>query len=146
MDNRDEKATEAKTPVSRVWRVLTDDRETSEWFHDNSGGSPGSTSPAPVFAALGDNTRLWLVAKLCNGQPFSISELAEGSRLTRQAITKHLRVLESAGIVRNTRIGRRSLFKFDPKPLQESKQYLNLVSEQWDQALSRLKSLVEDSS
>ena len=52
---------------------------------------------APVFAALGDATRLALLAKLCGGQPRSISQLTEGSRLTRQAITKHLRVLESAG-------------------------------------------------
>ena len=99
---------------------------------------------APVFAALGDDTRLSLVAKLCAGQPYSISQLTEGSRLTRQAITKHLRVLESVGIVRSIHRGRESLFEFDPKPMEETKKYLDFVSEQWDQALSRLKSLVED--
>ena len=98
---------------------------------------------APVFAALGDETRLSLVAKLSGGQPRSISQLTRGSRLTRQAITKHLRVLENAAIVRNIRSGRESLFEFDPQPMEEIKEYLDLVSEQWDQALSRLRSFVE---
>jgi DNA-binding transcriptional ArsR family regulator len=99
---------------------------------------------APVFAALGDETRLSLVAKLCAGQPYSISQLTEGSKLTRQAITKHLRVLESVGIVHSVRAGRESRFAFDPKPIARIRQYLDLVSEQWDQALSRLKSFVEN--
>jgi len=94
---------------------------------------------APVFAALGDETRLSLVAKLSVGQPCSISQLTGGSRLTRQAITKHLRVLEGAGIVHGVRAGREKLFAFDPQPMEEIRQYLALVSEQWDQALARLK-------
>jgi DNA-binding transcriptional ArsR family regulator len=98
---------------------------------------------APVFAALGDQTRLALVAKLCSGQPRSISELTEGSKLSRQAITKHLRVLESAGIAHSVRAGRESLFHFDPRPIAGVKEYLEFVSEQWVQALSRLKSFVE---
>ncbi|HLJ41964.1 MAG TPA: helix-turn-helix domain-containing protein [Candidatus Acidoferrales bacterium] len=98
---------------------------------------------APVFAALGDKTRLLLVAQLCGGQPRSISQLTRGSRLTRQAITKHLRVLEGAGLVCSVRSGRESLFEFHPEPLGELKKYLDLVSEQWDQTLSRLKSFVE---
>jgi DNA-binding transcriptional ArsR family regulator len=99
---------------------------------------------APVFAALGDETRLSLVIRLSDGQPHSISQLTEGSRLTRQAITKHLRVLENVGIVHGVRNGRESLFEFNPKPLEEMKQYLDQVSEQWGQALARLKSFVED--
>lgn len=99
---------------------------------------------APVFAALGDATRLSLVAKLCGALPQSISQLTQGSKLTRQAITKHLRVLESAGVVRSLRSGRESLFKFEPEPIEEIKTYLDSVSEQWDQALARLKSFVED--
>jgi|SRR5664279_1514178 len=99
---------------------------------------------APVFAALGDETRLALVAKLCSGWPHSISQLTRGSKLTRQAITKHLRVLESAGIVHSVRTGRESLFEFDPQPFAGMKEYLDSVSEQWDQALARLKSFVED--
>ena len=99
---------------------------------------------APVFAALGDETRLSLVAILCGGQPHSISQLTKGSKLTRQAITKHLRVLESVGIVRSVRSGRESRFEFDPEPMEEMKKYLDHVSEQWDQALPRLKSFVEN--
>jgi DNA-binding transcriptional ArsR family regulator len=99
---------------------------------------------APVFAALGDETRLSLVAKLCGGRPYSISQLTKGSKLTRQAITKHLRVLESVGIVHSVRSGRRSLFEFDPDPIDELNKYLHFVSEQWDRALSRLKSFVEE--
>jgi DNA-binding transcriptional ArsR family regulator len=99
---------------------------------------------ATVFAALGDKTRLALVAKLCGGQLCSISHLAEGSKLTRQAITKHLRVLESIGFVHSIPTGRETLFEFDPEPMEEIKEYLDFVSRQWDQALSRLKSFVED--
>jgi DNA-binding transcriptional ArsR family regulator len=99
---------------------------------------------APIFAALGDDTRLSLVAKLCGGRPHSISQLTEGSKLTRQAITKHLRVLERVGIVRSIRRGRESQFEFAPEPMEGIKEYLEFVSEQWDQALSRLKSFVEN--
>lgn len=99
---------------------------------------------AAIFAALGDETRLLLVAKLCSGQPCSISQLTRGSKLTRQAITKHLRVLESVGIVHSVRRGRESRFEFDPQPIAAMREYLEFVSEQWDQALSRLKSFVED--
>jgi DNA-binding transcriptional ArsR family regulator len=98
---------------------------------------------APVFAALGDETRLALIAKLSGGQRCSISQLTEGSRLTRQAITKHLRVLESAGIVRSVRSGRESLFELNPQPIAGIREYLDFVSEQWDRALARLKSFVE---
>jgi DNA-binding transcriptional ArsR family regulator len=106
--------------------------------------------PAPVFAALGDKTRLALVARLCTGrQPYSISELTRaeltrGHNLTRQAITKHLRVLERVGIIHGIRTGRESRFEFVPGPLEAAKQYLDLVSEEWGRTLSRLKSFVED--
>jgi DNA-binding transcriptional ArsR family regulator len=109
-----------------------------------SGTSAKRRSHAPVFSALGDETRLSLVAKLSNGQPHSISHLTEGSKLTRQAITKHLRVLESVGIVHAVRTGRESRFVLNPEPIEEVKEYLDLVSEQWDRALARLKSFVED--
>ena len=99
---------------------------------------------AQLFAALGDQTRLALVARLCGGQPYSISQLTRRSKLTRQAITKHLRVLERAGIVHSVREGRESRFAFDPQPMEELKDYLDFVSQQWDQALARLKSFVED--
>lgn len=96
-----------------------------------------------MFAALGDETRLALLAKLADGRPYSISQLTEGSKLTRQAITKHLRVLQHAGVVRCNRQGRESRFEFAPEPIDDIRQYLDLVSQQWDQALSRLKAFVE---
>jgi DNA-binding transcriptional ArsR family regulator len=99
---------------------------------------------APVFAALGDGTRLWLLAKLSRGDRFSISQLADGSKLTRQAITKHLRVLERIEVVRSIRCGRERLFQFNPAPIAEMMQYLDQVSAQWDEALGRLKSFVEE--
>jgi len=98
----------------------------------------------PIFAALGDETRLSIVAKLCRGQRHSISQLTEGSHLTRQAITKHLRVLQRVGIVRCIRTGRESRFEFNPQPMEGIREYLDFVSRQWDGALSRLKSFVED--
>lgn len=99
---------------------------------------------AALFAALGDKTRLALVARLCSGEPASIAELTAGTRITRQAVTKHLRVLQRAGLVRCARAGRESRFEFDPRPLHAMQQYLDLVSRQWDQALARLKAFVED--
>jgi DNA-binding transcriptional ArsR family regulator len=98
---------------------------------------------ASVFAALGDETRLALLAKLAGGRPRSISQLTRGTRLTRQAISKHLRVLETAGMVQSVRTGRKNLFEFTPRPIEEIKEYLDFVSDQWDHALSRLKSFVE---
>ena len=108
-----------------------------------SGMAAKRQARAPAFAALGDETRLLLVAKLSSGKPRSITQLTRGSKLSRQAITKHLRVLESAGIVHSVRTGRESLFEFDPRPIDGIKDYLDSVSEQWDQALSRLMSFVE---
>jgi DNA-binding transcriptional ArsR family regulator len=98
---------------------------------------------APIFAALGDETRLTLIARLAGGEPCSIVQLTAGSELTRQAITKHLRVLEDAGLVRSVRSGRESLFELDPEPIGEIKSYLEQVSDQWDKTLSRLKAFVE---
>ncbi|MGO9239285.1 MAG: ArsR/SmtB family transcription factor [Bryobacteraceae bacterium] len=98
---------------------------------------------APVFAALGDETRLALIVRLSDGEARSIAQLTQGSRLTRQAITKHLRMLERARIVHSARAGRESLFELNPEPIGKAREYLDLVSEQWDQALGRLKALVE---
>jgi DNA-binding transcriptional ArsR family regulator len=98
---------------------------------------------ALVFAAMGDETRLRLIARLARGQPESIAHLTRGSRLTRQAITKHLRVLERAGLVRCVRAGRESRFELDARPLKEMEEYLHFASREWDRALERLKALVE---
>jgi DNA-binding transcriptional ArsR family regulator len=115
---------------------------------DRSGVGVTQQDHALVFAALGDETRLALVAKLSDGRRYSISQLSNAqpsgvSKLTRQAITKHLRVLERARIVHGIRAGRESLFELDQKPLGDLRKYLNLVSEQWNEALGRLKSFVE---
>lgn len=99
---------------------------------------------ASVFAALGDETRLSVLARLSRGEPQSIARLTEGTTLTRQAVTKHLRVLESAGVVRSVRAGRESLFELEPQPLEEARAYLDQVSRQWDDALARLRSHVEE--
>ena len=106
--------------------------------------STAQAAPYALFAALGDETRLALVTRLSSGHPRSISQLTEGSRLTRQAITKHLGVLANAGIVRCVRSGRESLYEFQPQPIIAMHDYLAHVSEQWDQALARLKSFVEE--
>jgi DNA-binding transcriptional ArsR family regulator len=109
-----------------------------------SGKRPSSArAKAAVFRALGDETRLSLLAKLSSGKQYSIAELTEGTKLTRQAVTKHLRVLERVRMVHGTREGRESLFTFDPQPVIEMKEYLEYVSKQWDVALARLKNLVE---
>jgi len=98
---------------------------------------------APIFAALGDETRLALVSKLSRGEASSITDLTEGTRLTRQAVTKHLRVLQDARIVRSVRAGREKLFELDPAPIKQVGEYADAVSKQWDQALGRLKAFVE---
>jgi DNA-binding transcriptional ArsR family regulator len=98
---------------------------------------------ATVFAALGDPTRLALVTRLCDGSRCSIAQLSGGQPLTRQAISKHLRVLEDARVVRSERAGRENLFVLNPQPIADLKVYIELVSSQWDAALARLQSFVE---
>jgi DNA-binding transcriptional ArsR family regulator len=99
---------------------------------------------APVFAALGDATRLSLVARLCAGGPLSIARLTTGSDVTRQAITKHLGVLARAGLVSDIRQGRERIWALDPAHLEEARGYLDEISMQWDRALDRLKRFVEE--
>lgn len=105
--------------------------------------APHSPNPAPVFAALGDPTRLSLLRKLIDGQTQSIAKLSTDTRLTRQAITKHLHVLETAGLVSSIRVGRETQFAYRPEPIIEAKTYLDMVSAQWGDALARLKTFVE---
>jgi DNA-binding transcriptional ArsR family regulator len=102
-----------------------------------------AANPAPVFAALGDPTRLSLLAKLSDGEPRSISSLSAGAGLTRQAITKHLHVLEGAGLVRSLKVGRESRFAYQAEPIDEARAYLERVSAQWDGAIERLRAFVE---
>ncbi len=104
----------------------------------NSGASLG-----PIFAALGDATRLGLLARLSDGRARSITTLLGDSPLTRQAVTKHLRVLESAGLVRSLRRGRERRFAFSPERISEARAYLDDVGRQWEDALARLQAFVE---
>ncbi|OYZ97278.1 MAG: transcriptional regulator [Rhizobiales bacterium 17-65-6] len=105
--------------------------------------SAAGADPVPVFAALGDHTRLALLTRLSDGEARSISGLSAGTALTRQAVTKHLRVLEEAGLVRSVRVGRESQFAFRPETVDAARAYLDEVSRQWDDALARLSAFVE---
>jgi DNA-binding transcriptional ArsR family regulator len=98
---------------------------------------------APVFAALGEETRLRLVSRLSEEGPLSIAKLTEGADVTRQAITKHLHVLEGAGLARVKRDGRESVWELQPRRLDEARRALDRISAQWDDALARLKTFVE---
>lgn len=103
-----------------------------------------STASAPVFAALGDPHRMALVSRLSQKGPLSLTALTDGSNITRQAVTKHLRVLESAGLARCERSGRETRWQLDRRPLAAARAHLDLISRQWDEALDRLKRFVED--
>ena len=101
------------------------------------------TEAAPVFAALGDATRIRLVARLSAEGPLSISHLSEGAGVTRQAITKHLRAMGDAGLVRDTRHGRERIWELEPKRLEKARRYLDQISTDWDSAINRLKAFFE---
>ena len=101
---------------------------------------------APVFAALGDATRLALLRRLSDDGPLSITRLSEGTGVTRQAITRHLGALGRVGLVRDAWRGRERVFSLDAKRLEIARQYLDRVAAQWDAAAARLKAFVEDSS
>jgi DNA-binding transcriptional ArsR family regulator len=94
---------------------------------------------APIFAALGDETRLRLVARLCAGGPQSIAGLTAGGTVTRQAVTKHLRVLEAAGIARGVRRGRESRWELAPGKLDVARRYLDHIAQQWSRRLLALE-------
>lgn len=98
---------------------------------------------APIFAALGDETRLALVQRLGNDGPLSIARLTDGANVTRQAVTKHLQVLADAGLVRDEWRGRERLWAFEGEPLAEARRCLEVISSQWDHALARLQAFVE---
>ncbi len=98
---------------------------------------------APIFAALGDETRLGLVARLSAGKPMSIATLTYGTGVTRQAITRHLQVLSDVGLVRGSRRGRERLWELDPAQLQEARRCIDHISEWWDEKLARLKASLE---
>ena len=99
---------------------------------------------AEIFAALGDETRLLLISRLSNDGPMSITRLTSGTEVTRQAITKHLRVMQQAGLVRNARRGRERIWQLQQRRLKQARHCLELISKQWDEALERLQKFVEE--
>ncbi len=103
----------------------------------------GAGQSEAIFAALGDGTRLRLVSALCTRGPSSIARLTDGSGVTRQAVTKHLRVLADAGLVRSTRRGRETIWAFDPERVADARRYLDAITRQWNDVLRRLKEFVE---
>jgi DNA-binding transcriptional ArsR family regulator len=104
---------------------------------------PGLHESAPVFAALGDETRLQIVARLCAEGPLSITRLSEGAGVTRQAVTKHLNALSAAGLAKNVRSGREQIWELETRRLEMARRCLDRISDQWDVAIDRLKAMVE---
>ena len=106
--------------------------------------APSRKSLAPVFAALGDDTRLRLVALLCAGGAASIAQLTATTEITRQAVTKHLHVLAGAGLVQHVKVGRERMWQFDPVQLEAARRSLEIIGQQWEHALGKLKRALED--
>ena len=105
--------------------------------------SPDPGRLAGVFFALGDATRLRLIAVLCAGGAYSIAQLTANTDLTRQAVTKHLQVLADAGLVKDLRIGRERMWQFDPEQVEAARKSLELIGQQWQTALGKLKGFIE---
>src|SRR6266581_9681810 len=99
---------------------------------------------APIFAALGDETRLGLVAYLARGDTLSIAQLTARTLVTRQAVTRHLEVLAEAGLVRGTRRGREHLWQLEPKRIELARRSLDEISRWWDKKLAALKAGIEE--
>lgn len=111
---------------------------------DRRSARRGRSSSADLFAALGNETRLLLVRRLASGAPSSIARLAAGSRVSRQAVSKHLEVLARAGLVRGSRRGREHLWQLEPDRVDDARRWLEAISRRWDEALERLRSAVEE--
>lgn len=106
--------------------------------------APNLQRSAPIFAALGDPTRLYVVSRLCSEGPLSITQLAEGSDVTRQAVTKHLGVLAEAGLVHDFRQGRERMWEIETRQLEQARRVLDAIASRWDDALERLRAMMED--
>lgn len=110
----------------------------------NPGAATELLHSVPLFAALGDKVRLQLVVRLSEQGSASISKLTTGTGVTRQAVTKHLRVMQNSGLVRSTRRGRERLWQLNQRRLEDARRHLDLISQRWDAALARLQKFVED--
>lgn len=123
-----------------MWRIMSADKNTTpDIFGSNE-------ALAGIFAALGDPTRLKLVAVLCMGGAFSIAQLTANTEISRQGVTKHLQVLADAGVVQDIKQGRERLWQLDPVQIAEAKRALEKIGYEWEQALGRLKIFVESST
>jgi len=105
---------------------------------------PPPPGAVPLFAALGDATRLRLLGRLSAGGPLSITRLSEGTGVTRQAITRHLHALGRVGLVRHARRGRERVWDLNRERLERAKRYIDQIAAQWDDAAERLRAFVED--
>ncbi|MCV7401470.1 helix-turn-helix transcriptional regulator [Mycobacterium fragae] len=101
-------------------------------------------APAPLFDALGDPNRLRIVVRLCDGGPSSTSQVSQAVPVTRQAATKHLELLQAAGLVSSSRRGRERIWTLQTRPLAQASDYLNQLSRRWDAAVDRLRAYVEE--
>jgi DNA-binding transcriptional ArsR family regulator len=99
---------------------------------------------APLFDALGDPNRLRIVVRLCESGPSSTSQVTEAVSVTRQAATKHLELLQAAGLVASDRRGRERIWTLQTRPLIDAGDYLTQLSRRWDAAIDRLRAYVED--
>lgn len=126
---------------------MSRDRTASKRAAERAGGLPAivrsSAALATVFAALGDPTRLKLVAALCAGGAFSIAQLTADTALSRQGVTKHLQVLANAGVVHDVKVGRERLWQLDPQQIAEAQRTLDVIGRQWELALGKLKAFAE---
>jgi DNA-binding transcriptional ArsR family regulator len=102
-----------------------------------------SEALAGVFAALGDPTRLKLVAVLCAGGAFSIAQLTANTDISRQGVTKHLQVLADAGVVSDVKWGRERRWQLEPGQIEEAKRTLEVIGKEWEVALGKLKAFAE---
>ena len=98
----------------------------------------------PLFSALGDHNRLRIVVRLCNGGPSSTSQVTQAVSVTRQAATKHLELLQAAGLVSSSRRGRERIWTLQTQPLAQASDFLEQLSRRWDAAIDRLRAYVED--
>jgi DNA-binding transcriptional ArsR family regulator len=114
------------------------------WARSSRAEAAALDHTAPVFAALGDQTRLRLVARLGREGPLSIARLTEGAEVTRQAVSKHLRVLQGAGLARGVRQGREQVWQLQPAPLEDARRSLERIAQRWDEAIERLRAIVEE--
>lgn len=104
---------------------------------------PAGDALAAIFAALGDPTRLKLVALLCAGGALSIAQLTASTEISRQGVTKHLQVLADAGVVRDLKLGRERRWQLEPASIEEARRSLEVIGKQWEMALGNLKAFVE---